>query len=328
MGVRNPLLVVIAMLGLFAGFTACSRDDDSASPPAGDDDGGSRSHGDLTTGEYRISEPIVIYDGCSVMAGMEGETDDVTVDGHALGYNLATGNIDGGDFEATALRPLDLTADPFGAGAIDCLLNRGFRYAGSTSLAGDAANVDYTFTLDAGIGSECGLAADLLSGVFDVSIHVPCGSRARYHIERLPPLTGTLSLLATNGLLTLVGAQGSNSGFTLTGSLEDGDSFSEPSRQWMCWAPDPPIYPNYDLYIGGTDYVLVLSIATDDWAPGNVPIANLPDASLFSPEASAILTDGSLEILDAPGAPGSTTPCAVRLTDVPFVDLSVQQLPR
>lgn len=321
MRVRNPLLLVTLAVGLFGAIPACS-----GGGGGGDDDDDLVGNGDLTTGEYLVSDSTVEVDECLVVADLDGNIDDVVVTGTVLDYNGSVGTIVDGVFEATLEFPLDLNDDPFGVGAIDCILGRVASYVGATTSA-NQANLEYAFSVDAGTGDECDQAEALLEEAIGSPIPLPCESIAAYHIEQLPPpvpLIGTLSLLATGGQLTLVGDQAADSGFVLSGTLDAGGTFQEPSDLWTCYAPEPPTFPNYDLYIGGFDYFVTLSVTTADWAVGSVPILDLADASLAGPDSTAVLTSGSLMILGAPLVVDSAYRCAVQLVDVPFSDAAFQ----
>lgn len=321
MRVRNPLFFFAVATAVVLSLPACS----GGSGGGGDDDD-LVGNGDLSTGEYLVSASVIAQDLCFVMDGLDGDIDDVEVTGTDILYNSSEGTITDGVFDAVLAFPLDLNDDPFGAGAIDCVLGREARYIGATT-AEDAADVEYTFSVDAGEGAECDDAPALIEEVIGEAIALPCESTADYHVERIPPpppLVGVLSLLATNGQLTIAGVEASNSGFTLTGSFDAGGTFSEPSDVWTCYAPEPPAFPNYDLYIGGADYFVTLSVTTASWAVGSVPVLDLFEATIAGPDSIATMTSGSLMILGAPMVVDSAYRCAVQLVDVPFTDVALQ----
>jgi hypothetical protein len=116
-------------------------------------------------------------------------------------------------------------------------------------------------------------------------------------IPRTPIRVLLLALAAT---LALVACQGAakKSGIPITGTLTEGSGSSAPltisaglgvvfvlnatlgssnvvstSPQWICYAPDPPTYPNYDIEgTDGANYGLFISVAPLYWTTGAHPI--------------------------------------------------------
>lgn len=141
--------------------------------------------GTLTTGTYEGSCWDQVVDECAVLSSRNGDSFSVTVTGTSLQIGLGTGMIVASNFSLTQSVQIDFNGDPYGFGAVDCVVDADQALVGVTKV-GDFADVVETQDVTVVSGTECDLAEDGISDLAGENVTLPCHSEAEFRMERSP----------------------------------------------------------------------------------------------------------------------------------------------
>lgn len=128
-----------------------------------------------------------------------------------------------------------------------------------------------------------------------------CRRRSGANAEYTGPISGELVLaegasapLGTNGI--------DGSGFTLDATLGNADLTAPAGATWQCFAPQPPLYPDYNILAqDGSTWLFALVVTSSHWHSGTVLVDNsnvllqisLPDRFGIGTNGTLTLTTGS-----------------------------------
>ena len=156
-------------------IAACSGGGGGGTPePAG---------GTLSSGTYDISRWVEIQDGCALMSNRNGDTLSVVVNGTSLDINGVTGVILASNLEIARASQVDFSTDPFGFGALDCLVTATQALDGLCK-GDDRADLVETQGITTVSGTECVEAAAGVSGLAGETITFPCHSESNWRITK------------------------------------------------------------------------------------------------------------------------------------------------
>ena len=142
--------------------------------------------GALVTGTYEGSCWDQIVDECAVLSSRNGDQFEVTVSGTSLQIGFGTGVSIGSNFELAQTSGIDFNEDPYGFGAVDCVVDAELNLVG-VSKVGSFADVVETQDVTPVSGTECDLAAEGISDLAGENVSLPCHSEAEFRMELSPP---------------------------------------------------------------------------------------------------------------------------------------------
>ena len=138
--------------------------------------------GTLTTGTYVGSCWDQVLDECAVLSTRNGDEFAVTVTGTSLQIGLGQGMIIASNFTLSQSVQIDFNDDPYGFGAVDCVVDAAQGLVG-VSKVGDFADVIETQDVTEVSGTECDLAEDGISDLAGENISLPCHSEEEFRME-------------------------------------------------------------------------------------------------------------------------------------------------
>lgn len=171
-----PLFALLALCVVEGCSGGGGDDDDDALTPGGT----------LTSGTYEASKWHKVVDDCHAMSSRNGQDLTVTVTGTALQIGLATGMILDSNLAIVETGEIDFNTDPYGFGAVDCVVATELHLDG-VCMGNDVADLVEQQDVSVISGAECDQAEEGVSDLAGATIHLPCHSESEFRITKTGP---------------------------------------------------------------------------------------------------------------------------------------------
>lgn len=293
-------------------FTALATITTTAIACSGGGGGGGGANGELTTGIYDLNDTNVTVDECGILDNFQdGAEFTVIVSSGNISLLGLDGAYDAGSFDIELVEELDLNGQ-----GLDCVLEGTFTLPGqATSNNVFAATLGQNYTVTS--GAACG----------DLGITFPCTSTVEFVGKRLrdlppPPFPITGVITTAHGFLALSTLTGATTGtdlyFQSTFGIAPGATVTDSSESWTCYLPDPPSFPNYEIF-GGFNADLYIFVEPASWSTGAKLINGTTvgvNVGYADGSRSGDATGGTLNITSAPTTTNGL--CGFTMGNVPL----------
>jgi hypothetical protein len=139
--------------------------------------------GSISSGDYTASCWHQVEDGCATVSNRNGDQITIAVAGTSFGVGLFSGTFIGTNIAADRAEPIDFNTDPYGFGAVDCIVDLTGHVNGIT-IGVDVADLVESYDVAEVSGAECADAEEGVSGLAGANVTFPCHSEAEFRITK------------------------------------------------------------------------------------------------------------------------------------------------